>query len=119
MTPREIGLREKPDAQRYDEKELEAECRYEMPGGPPRYNRAEYAKRRELRKAVNKFLEEEKALAIVSAGRGDMGTFNVQGAGTWKKGDPQGLPSVSMEPDTSGGSRACSTAPFRSRSRWT
>jgi len=98
-TPREIGLREKPDAHRYDEAELEAEGRYEMPGGPPRYNRAEYAKRREIRKAVSKFLEEEKALAIVSAGRGDMGTFNVQGGGTWKKGDPQGLPSVSMEPE--------------------
>ena len=96
---REIGLREKPDSERYDEKELAAEFQYEMPGGPPRYNRAEYARRRELRKAVNKFLEEEKALAIVTAGRGDMGTFTVQSAGTWKKGDPQGLPSVSMDPE--------------------
>ena len=96
---RDIGLREKPDSQRYDEERLEAESLYEMPGGPPRYNRAEYAKRREIRKAVNKFLEEEKALAIVSPGRGDMGTFNVQGGGTWKKGDPQGLPSLSMEPE--------------------
>ena len=96
---RDIGLREKPDSQRYDEERLEAEFLYEMPGGPPRYNRAEYAKRREIRKAVNKFLEEEKALAIVSPGRGDMGTFNVQGGGTWKKGDPQGLPSLSMEPE--------------------
>ena len=48
---------------------------------------------------MNKFLDEEKALAIVSPGRGDMGTFNVQGGGTWKKGDPQGLPSLSMEPE--------------------
>jgi carboxypeptidase Q len=96
---RDIGLREKPDSQRYDEEKLEAEFLYEMPGGPPRYNRAEYAKRREIRKAVNKFLDEEKAQAIVSPGRGDMGTFNVQGGGTWKKGDPQGLPSISMEPE--------------------
>ena len=96
---RDIALREKPDSQRYDEERLEAEFLYEMPGGPPRYNRAEYAKRREIRKAVNKFLEEEKALAIVSPGRVDMGTFNVQGGGTWKKGDPQGLPSLSMEPE--------------------
>ncbi len=70
-----------------------------MPGGPPRYNRAEYMKRRELRKAVNKFLAEEKPLAVVTAGRGDMGTFGVQGEGTWKKGDPQGLTSLSMEPE--------------------
>ncbi|MET0620992.1 MAG: M20/M25/M40 family metallo-hydrolase [Thermoanaerobaculia bacterium] len=96
---RDIGLRQKPDSHRYDEEELEAEFLYQMPGGPPRYNRAEYAKRREIRKAVNKFLDEEKALAIVSPGRGDMGTFNVQGGGTWKKGDPQGLPSLSMEPE--------------------
>jgi hypothetical protein len=96
---RDIGLREKPDAQRYDEEALEAEFLYEMPGGPPRYNRAEYAKRRALRKAVNTFLEEEKALAIVSAGRGDMGTFGVQAGGTWKKGDPHGLPAVAMEPE--------------------
>jgi hypothetical protein len=96
---REIKLREKADADRYDAAELEAEFRYEMPGGPPRYDRAEYARRRELRKAVSKFLDEEKALDVVSAGRGDMGVFNVQGGGTWKKGDPQGLPSVSMEPE--------------------
>ena len=96
---REIGLREKPDAERYDEKELEAEYMYQMPGGPPRYDRAELRKRRELRQAVEKFLEEEKALAMVSPGRGDMGTFGVQGGGTWKKGDPVGLPSVNMEPE--------------------
>jgi carboxypeptidase Q len=96
---REIGLREKPDSQRYDEKALEAEYQYEMPGGPPRYDRAELRRRRELREAVEKFLQEEKALAIVSPGRGDMGTFGVQGGGTWKKGDPVGLPSVNMEPE--------------------
>ena len=96
---RDIGLREKADARRFDEKALEAEFHYEMPGGAPRYNRAELVRRRELRKAALKFLEDEKALALVSAGRGDMGTFNVQGAGTWKKGDPEGLPTLSMEPE--------------------
>jgi len=94
---RDIALGEKPNSERYDEKTLAAEYQYEMPGGPPRYNRAEYIKRRELRKAVNKFLEEEKVLAVVSAGRGDMGTFGVQGEGSWKKGAPQGLPALSME----------------------
>ena len=33
---------------------------------------------------------------MVSAGRGDMGTFNVQGGGTWKKGDPAG-PSLALD----------------------
>ena len=99
---RDIPLGEKPDSIRYDEKTLAAEFQYDMPGGAPRYNRAEYIKRRELRKAVTKFLEEEKALAVVAPGRGDMGTFSVQGQGTWKKGAPQGLPSLSMEPESFG-----------------
>jgi hypothetical protein len=98
---RDIPLREKPDADRYDEAELEAEFQYEI-SPAPRYNRAEYARRREIRRAVSKFLEEEKALAVVSPGRGDMGTFNVQGGGTWKKGDPPGLPSVNLEPEQFG-----------------
>jgi hypothetical protein len=95
---RDIPLRDKPDADRYDEAELQAEYQYEI-SPTPRYNRAEFAKRREIRRAVEKFLEEEKALAVVSAGRGDMGTFNVQGGGTWKKGDPTGLPSINLEPE--------------------
>ena len=76
---RDLVLGEKPNSERYDEKALAAEYQYEMPGGPPRYNRAEYIKRRELRKAVNKFLEEEKALAIVAAGRGDMSYLHDSG----------------------------------------
>ncbi len=97
--PREIKLREKPDAERYDAKELAELADYEMPGRPPRYDRAAYGKLRELRRAAEKLLVEEKALAMISAGRGDMGVFNVQGGGTWKVGDPQGIPSLSMVPE--------------------
>lgn len=97
--PREMKPHDKPDSERYDEKSLADVTNYEIPGGPPRYPRAEYAQRRELRKAVEKFVIDEKALAFVSPGRGDFGTFGVQSGGTWKKGDPVGIPSLSMEPE--------------------
>ena len=118
-TPREIGLREKPDAHRYDEAELEKEGRYEMPGGQPRYNRAEYAKRRELRKAVTKFLEEEKALAVVSTGRGDMGTSTSRAEAPGRRATRMGCRRSPWSRSTSGALRDCSTVRFRSRSRWT
>src|SRR5512135_840073 len=53
--PRPAKVAEKPDVERFDEKDLEKEALYEMPGGPPRYNREEYIKRRELRRAVDAF----------------------------------------------------------------
>jgi hypothetical protein len=96
---REIKLREKADAERYDAKELAELGDYEMPGGPPRYDRAAFGKLRELRKAAETMLLEEKAVAVISAARGDMGTFNIQGGGTWKVGDPEGIPSLQMEPE--------------------
>jgi carboxypeptidase Q len=94
--PRPTGLHEKPESQRFDEASLEKVWQYEIER-KPRYNREEYRKLYALRKAARKFLEEEKALAVVLPGRGDMGTFNVQGGGTWKLGDPKGVPTLSME----------------------
>lgn len=80
---------EKGEVERFDEKDLDKEARYEMPGGPPRYNRDEYVKRRELRRAVDAFLKDEKPLAIVDDGRGDYGTLTVQGLGEeWKVSRP-------------------------------
>ena len=34
---------------------------------------------------MDAFLADEKPLAIIDLGRGDFGTFNVQGGGEWKK----------------------------------
>ncbi|MEP6993710.1 MAG: M20/M25/M40 family metallo-hydrolase [Acidobacteriota bacterium] len=92
---------DKPDVERYDEKSLTEVFQYEAPGGPRRYNRDDYIKRAELRREVDKFLESEKPLAIIDAGRGDLGTFNVQASGEpWKKSKPiPSFPNVSMEPE--------------------
>ncbi len=92
---REIKPHEKPDSSRYDAKELDELERFDI-SETQRYNREEYRKRRALRKLVDKFLAEEKALAIVVPGRSDGGILAVQAAGSWKKGDPVGIPDVVM-----------------------
>ena len=88
----------KPEVERYDDKTLADVYKYEAPGRPRRFNREEFIKRRELKTAVEKFLENEKPLAIIESGRGDLGTFYVQGGGEWKKAKPMAkTPDLSME----------------------
>jgi len=94
---REIKPHEKAESSRYDAKELEDLENYEI-SGTPRFNREEFRKRREVRRAVNKFLAEEKALAIVVPARGDGGTLGVQSAGAFRRSEPMStLPDVVME----------------------
>ncbi|HEX4440141.1 MAG TPA: M20/M25/M40 family metallo-hydrolase [Thermoanaerobaculia bacterium] len=92
---------DKPEIERYDEKKLAEVQKYEAPGGPGRrrFNREEFIKRRELRIEVEKFLANEKPLAVLDDGRGDLGTFYVQGSGSdWKKSKPMPTtPMISME----------------------
>jgi hypothetical protein len=91
---------DKPEIERYDEKSLADVAKYEAPGGPGRrrYNREELIRRRELRDAVDKFLANEKPLAVIESGRGDLGTFYVQGGGDWKVRKPMAtIPEISME----------------------
>ncbi len=94
-----MDAHDKPEVERYDEKSLADVFQYEAPGGPRRYNRDEFIKRAELRREADKLFEAEKPLAIIDAGRGDLGTFNVQG-GDWKKSKPiASLTELSMEPE--------------------
>ena len=95
---REVKPHDKPDLSRYDEKSLAEVATYELPGGPPRYDRAEYMKRAELRRAAEAFLADEKPLAVIDLGRGDFGTFGIQGGGEYKKSKPMSTtPWLSME----------------------
>jgi len=95
---REVKPHDKPDLTRYDEKSLAEVAEYQMPGGSPRYNREEAIKRYDLRKAVDAFLANEKPLAIIDLGRGDFGTFNVQGGGEFRVSKPKtAIPELSME----------------------
>ncbi len=101
---RDVKISDKPLAERYDDKKLEEYAEYKIPGvtpyarpGQPPFNREEYLKRREVRRLADKLFAEEKAVAAVVQGFHDGGTLSVQGGGTWKKGDPQGIPSVVMD----------------------
>src|SRR5215472_770601 len=88
-------VEDKPLSQRYEEKELEAVAGFTIPGmAPPRFNREEYARRRELSKAARKFFTEEKVAAVLSEGSHDGGTLSVQDGGSYKAGEPEGVPWV-------------------------
>ena len=92
---KDLRPHEKAESERYDEKKLADLYRYEVPGGP-RFNREEFLKRRELRRAVDKFLVDEKAVAEFVAGTHDGGTMGVQSGGSYRKGDPIGVPVLVM-----------------------
>jgi carboxypeptidase Q len=81
---------------RYDEKKLSDVSHYEIPSEKPRFNPEEIKQRIALRKAVDQFLRQEKAAAIIDASHGDGGTVFVQSAGSYKEGEPEPVPSLSM-----------------------
>ncbi|MGH9316378.1 MAG: M20/M25/M40 family metallo-hydrolase, partial [Thermoanaerobaculia bacterium] len=93
---KEIKPHGKAEEARYDEKSLAELFQYEIPGGPPRYDREEARRRYEFRKAAEKFFAEEKPLAVITAGRHNGGTMIVQSGGSYKKGSPMGIPSLVM-----------------------
>jgi len=91
---------EKAESQRFDEKSLSELFEYEIPGGPPRFDREAFRKRRELRRIAGKFFADEKALAIVTPSRRDGAVLAVQSAGGWKKDEePARLPGLVMSLD--------------------
>jgi carboxypeptidase Q len=98
--PVKMELHVKPDIERYDEKELAKIAEYsEEPRR--RYDREELRKRAELRRAVDKFLEDEKPIAVIDSGRGDLGVFGVQANGDdYRMSRPLlKVPTLIMEPE--------------------
>jgi hypothetical protein len=93
---REVKPQEKPALERYDEKELDELGKYEIPPARSPFGPEEFRRRREFRRTLNVFLEEEKPLAVIDAGRLDGGLFHVQGGGSWRKGEPVGVPALVM-----------------------
>jgi hypothetical protein len=86
---REVPPHTKPDLTRYDEKSLADVVQYQMPGGPPRYNREDFMKRYEMRQAADKLFADEKPALIITLGRGDYGTVGVQGGGEYRVSKPK------------------------------
>jgi carboxypeptidase Q len=88
----------KPDATRISEKEMAELMKMELAAEPTGRVRDfdKIIKRRELEKKLHPFFIEEKVLALVNISNGDDGAIFVQGGGSWKAGEPVGVPNVVM-----------------------
>jgi hypothetical protein len=86
-----------PLFQRLTEKDLADIEQYPLPNEKPGFRVAQYRKRIAFQKELNKFLGEEKILALVDHGIGSYGggTVFVQG-GTWKTGETATFPGVTV-----------------------
>ena len=101
---RDVRPQERALSERYDQKSLAEIEEYEIPGlvprprpGQPPFNRAEFLKRRQFRRTLDKFLLEEKVAAVIEPGALDGGTFRVQGISNgWKPDAPKTFPQVMM-----------------------
>ncbi len=93
---REVKPQDKPALERYDDKSLEQLWEYPPPPLHTPFSPEEYRRRREFRRALNTFLEEERPLAVIDPGALDGGTFRVQQGGSYKKGEPIGVPALVM-----------------------
>jgi hypothetical protein len=92
---RELKPHEQLQFERYNDKSLSDVETYELPGRP-RFTREEAMKRTAFRKALTKFLAEEKPLLMIDSDTADFGNFHVQGAGTQKDGEQYPVPSIVM-----------------------
>lgn len=97
--PAEFKELDRPLSQRYDDKELQDEGRYEIGGGPREERLARYRARRKQLEAVRAFLEAEKPLAVIECSDRWPGVVRVQGGGSRDKDKLSSLPSLVMAPE--------------------
>lgn len=96
--------REKADVQRYTAERLEEVARFEtnVRYGGPRRDRKKFIEERDFAEKRLKFLSEEKALASITASRGEDGTIFVQQGASWEEGKPSGPTALSMAAEAYG-----------------
>jgi carboxypeptidase Q len=92
---RELKPHEQAQFSRATDKMLADLQTYELPG-KPRFTREDIVKRNAFRKALTKFLAEEKPLVMIDSDSADFGNFHVQGAGTQRDGESYPVPSIVM-----------------------
>jgi len=87
-----------PQYERLSEKQLADEAQYEIPSEKAQFRFAEYLKRVRFQKDLNKFLADEKVLAVVDHSRGSTGggTVFVMSGGTYRQGETTTVPAVSV-----------------------
>ena len=95
----EVTLHDKAEGNRYTDQELAELAMAQLggpmmrgpqaPGGPPNF-----AQMQQFRRKLNDFLREEKVGVVVTAGRGDLGTYFTSNGGSRDPKDPQTPPSI-------------------------
>ncbi len=93
---REVKPHDQLQYSRYNEKELGDLEHYELPPAKPRFTREEVIKRNAFRKALTKFLTDEKPLIMIDSDSADFGTFHVQAAGSQRDNEQYPVPSIVM-----------------------
>jgi carboxypeptidase Q len=88
---REVLPQEKAALTRYDEKSLEDVYDFQAQErrGGPNFDAAQFRQRQQLQREVQKFLADEKPLAVIEGSRGDGGTMFVQSGGPYQADQPQ------------------------------
>lgn len=94
----EVKTISQPLFERLTEKELADIGQYQIPSEKADLRFRQYLKRMAFQKELNKFLADEKVLAIVDHGSGSFGggTVFVQSGGTWKTGETSTVPAVTV-----------------------
>ncbi|MGC2197111.1 MAG: M20/M25/M40 family metallo-hydrolase [Terriglobales bacterium] len=92
----EVKIIAQPLFERLSDKELADIGQYQIPSEKAAFRFQQYMKRIAFQKDLNKFLAEEKVLAVVDHGYGSFGggTVFVQSGGTWKTGETTTVPAV-------------------------
>jgi hypothetical protein len=88
---RDVLPQDKAALTRYDEKQLDDiyEFQAQERRGGPNFDPAEFRRRQQFQREVQKFLADEKPLAVVESSRGDGGTMFVQSGGPYQGDQPQ------------------------------
>jgi len=94
----EVKTVSQPLFERLSDKDLADIGQYPIPSEKPGLRYAQYRKRKAFHRELNKFLEEEKILAVVDHGYGSYGggTVFIQSDDPWKTGETVTFPAVTV-----------------------
>jgi carboxypeptidase Q len=94
----EVKTITQPMFERLDDKQLSEIGQYQVPSEKQAFRFRQYIKRMRFVKDVNKFLADEKVLALVDHGYGSFGggTVFVQSGGSWKTGETVTVPGITI-----------------------
>ena len=84
--------------ERLSDKQLEDIGQYQIPSEKPPFRFADFLKRVRFQQDLNKFLADEKVMAVIDHGRTTIGggTVFVQSGGSWKDGETTTIPGLTV-----------------------